>query len=660
MKHYTIWLLIGVLLALVLVGSVAGDGMHSPLGTLIRLNDVTTNDQVVHGIDMAADGSFVAVWDGQPVDDCCLENDPPDIMARLFDADGRPKGAGFIVNTILEEGRQIMPVVGMAPDGKFLVTYYDDDLDYICSRNYSAAGVPGHNNLCRIANLASGGNELDDYGMNMSPDGRHVAVVWIIGADVYLQHLNDVGFPDSDEVLVAEDADLWETPTVAVDNDGDIVVAWEVGDAPGCDMAVMARRYNADKQPQAAAFQVACNAYDPTAVMSADGKFALVWSGPDDDIRGIFARRFNANGTTDGAVFRVNQTTANNQTVPAAAMNAAGDMYITWKQTEPQIGGIPVDWPIMGRVFPAAGPAGDEFRANAYPGGDPQGPLAAIDPDGRALTAWSNWGQDGSNGGSYAQLGQPELPNVTVLLSTLADGRIGSLRYARGDVLAYDQAAAAWSLYFDASTHGLTKDMADFALLPDGDLLLVVKATANMPGAGSVQPQDVARFDTATQSFSLYLDGSDVGLTTQAERLDALAVDADGSLLLSTVGSATIGGFMARDQDLARFTPTQTGPHTVGVWAELLHGLSYDMPKDLLTVWADTAGDDLYFYMTFDRAVQVSNDFDIPRGTVMRCRPYYPWSGVYSGCLIDLYWDAHAAGLPAKARIDGLELLVGD
>src|SRR5690606_17229717 len=127
------------------------------------------------------------------------------------------------------------------------------------------------------------------------------------------------------------------------------------------------------------------------------------------------------------------------------------------------------------------------------------------------------------------------------------------------------------------------------------------------------------------------------GLTKMSEKLDALAVDADGSLLLSTAGGVSVGAIRAYDQDLLRFAPTQTGPNTAGEWSLVLPGLGYRMPKDVQTVWADTAADDLYLYMTFDRTVKVSNDYQIPRGTIMRCRPYYPNAdGSYSSCLIDL------------------------
>lgn len=663
MNRKLIALVFVVLSALLLAqaGGAAANGDASPLGTLFRLNQTTANDQSVNGVDFDAAGGFVAVWSGQYRDDCCLNGqDPPDIIARQFDENGQPKGDEFVVNDTAMNGYQTSPIVGVAPNGTFLVTYFDSQFDRICARHYSATGTPSGPDPCLAVNSqAAVMNEF--YDMNMSPNGEHVAVVFTDYRNVYVQSLTGEGQPvNGNEVLVVGDAGLWEDPAIAVDDDGDFVVVWQKEDVPGCNggMMAMARRYNANKVPQGDAFEVVCDSMADVA-MDSSGKFVIVWSAFDGD-SDIFARRFKANGTPDGSAFAVNQNTAKSQDGPNAAMNAAGDLFITWKQSETQIWGIPIDWPIMGRLFPATGPAGNEYRVSVYRGDNPLGNRSAIDDDGRPLAVWVDWGQDGSNYGSYGQFGQPVLPDVDILLSTAADGKMGNLRYARGDILRYDRPGGVWSIYFDASDHGLTGDMADFAQLPGGDMLFILKKAATLPGAGLVQPQDVIRYNAAAGDFSLYMDGSDVDLTKKSESLDALAIDADGSLLLSLTGSGAMGGITALDQDIIRFTPTETGPNTTGDWSMVLPGLGYNMPKDTMTLWADTAGDDLYFYMTFDRTVKVSNDYKIPRGTIMRCRPYYPWAGTYSSCLIDLYWNAHEAGLPAKAKIDGLELLVGD
>ena len=52
----------------------------------------------------------------------------------------------------------------------------------------------------------------------------------------------------------------------------------------------------------------------------------------------------------------------------------------------------------------------------------------------------------------------------TIYVSTSGAGKMGALRYASADILAYDVATETWSLYFDGSDVGLTRNMNNFAI----------------------------------------------------------------------------------------------------------------------------------------------------------------------------------------------------
>jgi hypothetical protein len=65
----------------------------------------------------------------------------------------------------------------------------------------------------------------------------------------------------------------------------------------------------------------------------------------------------------------------------------------------------------------------------------------------------------------------------------------------------------------------------------------------------------------------LFFDGSDVGLTTSSEDIDALYETAAGLLLISTTGSPEVTGVSGEDEDILQFTPTSLGATTAGTWA---------------------------------------------------------------------------------------------
>jgi subtilisin family serine protease len=141
---------------------------------------------------------------------------------------------------------------------------------------------------------------------------------------------------------------------------------------------------------------------------------------------------------------------------------------------------------------------------------------------------------------------------------------------ANEDIAAYDTAAGTWSLYFDGSDVGLASAAIDaFCIRPDGDLLLSLTASfsiAGMTGAPSgttADDSDIVRFTptslggTTAGVYTFYFDGSDVGLTTNAEDVDALALDSSGRLVISLLDSGAVtGASSVADEDLVVFTAT--------------------------------------------------------------------------------------------------------
>lgn len=70
----------------------------------------------------------------------------------------------------------------------------------------------------------------------------------------------------------------------------------------------------------------------------------------------------------------------------------------------------------------------------------------------------------------------------------------------------------------------------------------------------------------------IYFDGSDVGLNTSSENIDAFSLRADGSLLVSTLGSVQVPGVSAGSNDVLLFQPTRLGSTTQGSWQIYIDG----------------------------------------------------------------------------------------
>ena len=244
-------------------------------------------------------------------------------------------------------------------------------------------------------------------------------------------------------------------------------------------------------------------------------------------------------------------------------------------------------------------------------------------------------------------------------MTAAKSGQAGGVAHAAGDIMAYNGLTGVWSLYFDGSDVGWTKAIGDFELLPDGSLLLTATARVTIGTGASrltFEPQDIARFvpgslgANTTGTLSLYFDGSDVGLTTADERIDALARKPDGTLLISPVGRATVkngsASVVAQDEDLLAFQPGNTGATTSGVWSlaagfdgSVLSGMA---AEDVTGAWFDGATNDLY--LTITNAFNVGGAAGDQK-MVLRVTPARATA---------VYWNAAAYGFPAA--LDGLAI----
>lgn len=85
-----------------------------------------------------------------------------------------------------------------------------------------------------------------------------------------------------------------------------------------------------------------------------------------------------------------------------------------------------------------------------------------------------------------------------------------------------------------------------------------------------VDDSDIVRLTVhgdGSWQHELYFDGSDVGLTSDSEDIDAFTLRADGSLLISTLARVTVPGVQRiTGADLLLFQPTSTGHETSGSW----------------------------------------------------------------------------------------------
>jgi subtilisin family serine protease len=182
---------------------------------------------------------------------------------------------------------------------------------------------------------------------------------------------------------------------------------------------------------------------------------------------------------------------------------------------------------------------------------------------------------------SLTNLDDDQLPPTSdqFYFSLQLDQAIGGVATANEDILALDENNVV-RIVFDGSNVGVGGlTLSAFDRLSTNDFLLSFSEAGSIPGVGTVDDSDVVLF-TATSlgenntagTFSLYIDGSDVGLSANSEDIDALHQFADGSLLISTIGSHSVPGLAGDDKDLLKFVPSSLGSSTQGAWSLYFDG----------------------------------------------------------------------------------------
>lgn len=376
-----------------------------PVGEEFRVNTHTMGAQRYQKIAIARNGDFVVTWASRGQDDPTEYG----IYAQRYNAAGQPAAAEFRVNTHMQ-GRQTQPAIAMDGHGNFVIVWTSHGQDGhqggVFGQRFDASGMALGNEF--QVNIYTDGNQYSP-SVAMDSDGDFV-VAWSCPQDtrygIFARRYNASGEALGGEQHVNTRVDgIQRFSAVAMDDDGDFVVTWQSDNQDGSSYGIYGQRYNASGVKQGAEFQV--NTYTrgqqkaTDVAMDSDGDFVVVWQSlQDGDGDGIYAQRYNALGEPIGSEFLVNTRIEGSQDAPSVHMNSAGDFLIAWNSAalDNNSGGV------SARRYNSTGePEGAEFLVNTYTAGSQFSPSVAIADNKNFVIAWTSEGQDGGGHGIYAQ-----------------------------------------------------------------------------------------------------------------------------------------------------------------------------------------------------------------------------------------------------------------
>jgi Ca2+-binding RTX toxin-like protein len=361
---------------------------------------ILATNQSIPTVAMDATGNFIISWTS--FDDFGNSNG---VYAKRYSSAGVAEGSEFKINTGIDSNLLNSTVV-MNGNGNFVISW--DQFD------------------------------LSDSGSN--------------GIETYARLYNSSGVAQGSEFKVnTTRSDAQYNPTVAIAQNGSFVISWTsnlqdnipANPSDTIDNGIYAQRYDSNGVSQGVEFKVNTQTVNDqsnsTIAIDQNGNFVIAWQSENQDGSGygIYAQRYNSNGAVLGGEFKVNFTTISDQINPKIAMDTTGNFVISWQSNLQDGSG----YGIYAQRYNSAGVAqGGEFKVNTQTPNDQSSPTVAMNGKGDFVVSWTSYGQDMqgqqeiSNGGIYAQVYKSGIP------PTITSTTVSALAYTENATTTIDSA----------------------------------------------------------------------------------------------------------------------------------------------------------------------------------------------------------------------------
>ncbi len=372
------------------------DKFGNPLGSAIRVseNPSINTDEMSPDVAIDSAGNFVVVWQ---------DSRNGTIMAQRFDAEGNKIGTNFRADN--SEGistGQNSPSVAMDPAGNFIIVWrgYAGGY-YIFAQMWDPKGNPIGNNFRADNNQGVSPQSSPDIAVDSS--GNFV-VVWVDTSEgsgiltVRFQRWLKVGFP-LDAAIRADNnqgkAPQYD-PVIAMDREGNFVVAWRDTTAGYGQWRISAQKWSAAGNPVDTLFRAdnlegTSYQYYPSTAFLPNGDFIIAWQDRSSYPYLIMAQRWTFwTNTPIGTNFRLDNGEGTGiQSYPDIAFLSEMDRFIGVWQDRRITGSI---YRIYGQIWDSTVASGsniliDENKGDIYQ----YYASCAMDSAGNSVVVWVDY-----------------------------------------------------------------------------------------------------------------------------------------------------------------------------------------------------------------------------------------------------------------------------
>lgn len=337
-------------------------------------------------------GNFVVVWEDQG-------HLNGDIYAQRYNNKGEPIGHPFRVNDDEGTAWQHSPAIAQNEQG-FIIVWKDvrEGERSIYGQRYSKNGSALGQNF-HINNTIGA---LDPSPPAIGVDGRgHFIIAWNAQGNsennvhnIYAKRyaMNGIVLEDGFRVNDLEGTanETFQAPAVAVDADGNAIIAWENVDEE-YRTSIWAQRFSSDGSAAGSNFQVneiidEVSIMIPKIAVNKWGNFIILWTAYGSTTNaGFYAQRYDQNGNVKGGNFKITSLNDNNtRNYPVAAVDLSGKFLVAWQEF------YDGSWDIFGQRFSSDGtPLKSKFRLTSFSDRDQKSPAIQLSSY-KIYSAWSD------------------------------------------------------------------------------------------------------------------------------------------------------------------------------------------------------------------------------------------------------------------------------
>ncbi|MDD7805765.1 MAG: cadherin domain-containing protein [Endozoicomonas sp. (ex Botrylloides leachii)] len=347
-----------------------------PQASEFFINQSTTNQQLHPDVTRLINGDVMISWSSN-------HDGNYRVYGRRFDQEGNALGDEIALFET-SGSQQYKPDITALADGGYLTTWHDSSLDGsgdgVFSQRFSADDVSyGQTQVNRYT--AGGQSDPRTVGL---PDGGYVITWTGRGADqtsdtgVYMRQYSAKGETVAEGTVTQNTTGEQDYPHITTLSNGGYVITWSSTHEDGRE--VFARVYASDGTPESNEISVSMQAADnnrPKDIVGLDdGGFLIAWEAENADGSSsgsdIYARRFNADGSSVGERFRLNDEVLDDQSEVKLDVLNDGRIVSLWQSANQDGSGSG----IYGKVLAMNGLL-KEGAAN----GTEVGQIAVNDPD---------------------------------------------------------------------------------------------------------------------------------------------------------------------------------------------------------------------------------------------------------------------------------------